>query len=152
MEKATKLKARKNLESKSDKGNNTQPCSFLSRDVSSLLRSTNSLGIILGDNEQDDVINSLNSLREVENFRMSESNKLAEASTYCSDVDILDQKSLNLICSEISKGLGDGGCDPKCLQTPVSQKMLEEVSVINIRKITGFFLDERHFLELQRVC
>jgi hypothetical protein len=45
-----------------------------------------------------------------------------DASTVCSNDDNIDIEALNLICSEISEGLGDGGCDPKCLQIPVSHK------------------------------
>jgi hypothetical protein len=53
-----------------------------------------------------------------------EENKVVvdDASTICSNDDYIDLEALNLICSEILEGLGDGGCDPKCLQTPVSQK------------------------------
>jgi hypothetical protein len=129
VEKATKLKAHKNLESMPDKGNEPQPCSFISRDDSSLLHTTKSLGVVLGDNKQD-IFNSLKSLRDIEGHRMIESKKLVEenkvmvddASTICFNDDNIDLEALNLICSEILKGQGDGGCDPKCLQTPVSQK------------------------------
>jgi hypothetical protein len=44
-----------------------------------------------------------------------------DVSTVCSLEDDFDLETLNLICSEISEGLGDGGYDPLCLQTPVSQ-------------------------------
>jgi hypothetical protein len=129
VDKATKLKAKKNLDSAPEKGKEPQPCSFISRDDSSLLNSAKSLGVVLGDNEQD-ILNSLKALRDIEGFRLVESKKLAEdnkvvvddASTFCSNDDVLDLEALNLICSEISEWLGDGGCDPKCLQTPVSQK------------------------------
>jgi hypothetical protein len=46
---------------------------------------------------------------------------LDETSTVCSLDENLDLQSLNLICSEVAKDLGDGGCDPLCLQTPLSQ-------------------------------
>jgi hypothetical protein len=129
VDKATKLKAKKNLDSAPGKGKEPQPCSFISRDDSSLLNSAKSLGVVLGDNEQD-ILNCLKALRDIEGFRLVESKKLVEdnkvvvddASTICSNDDVLDLEDLNLICSEISEGLGDGGCDPKCLQTPVSQK------------------------------
>ena len=65
MEKATKLKAHKNLESEPIKGNDPQPCSFISRDDSSLLHTTKSLGVVLGDNKQD-IFNLLNLLRDLE--------------------------------------------------------------------------------------
>jgi hypothetical protein len=95
VEKATKLKARKNLEFVPDKGNEPQPCSFISRDDSSLLHTTKSLGVVLGDNKQD-IFNSLKSLRDIEGHRMIESKKLVEenkvvvddASTICSNDDI----------------------------------------------------------------
>ena len=48
--------------------------------------------------------------------------ELDDASIVCSADDNLDLEALNLICSDISEGLGDGCCDPVCLQTPVSQK------------------------------
>jgi hypothetical protein len=129
LEKASKLKARKNLDTSSDKGKETQPISFISRDDSTLLAATKSLGGVLGVNEQA-VSNSLQSLRDLElyslnvNERLVEGNKilLDDTSTICSADDNIDLEALNLICSEISEGLGDGGCDPVCLQTPVSQK------------------------------
>jgi hypothetical protein len=52
LEKATKLKARKNLDYAPDKGNELQSCSFISRNDSSLLDTAKSLGVVLGDNEQ----------------------------------------------------------------------------------------------------
>jgi hypothetical protein len=55
-------------------------------------------------------------LRE-ENFVLVE-----DALTVCSNEDSVDLEALNLICSEVAEGLGDGGCDPLILQTPVSQK------------------------------
>ena len=39
-----------------------------------------------------------------------------------SEGDILDYEALNLIYAEAAKVLGDEGCDPVCLQSPVSQK------------------------------
>ena len=125
LEKATKLKARNNLDSAADKGKKPQPCSFISRDDSSLLDSTKSLGIVLGANEQA-ISDSIKFLREVELFRLNGKKGLVEelddASIVCSADDNLDLEASNLICSDILDGLGDGGCDPVCLQTPVSPK------------------------------
>jgi len=129
-EKAAKLKAKKNLESALDKGKMQQPPSFISRDDSSLVNSTSSLGVVLGSNDHD-IFNSLKCLKDIEHNRLLENAKLREenfvlvedASTVCSNEDIVDLEALNLICSEIAEGLGDGGCDPLILQTPVSQKM-----------------------------
>jgi len=128
-EKAAKLKARKNLESALDKGKLQQPTSFTSRDVSSLLTSSKSIGVVLGNNEHD-IFNSLKCLKDIEFSRLNENDKLREdnivlvedASTVCSNEDNLDLEALNLICSEIAEGLGDGGCDPLILQPPVSLK------------------------------
>ena len=125
LEKATKLKARRNMDSSSIKG--TEPLYFDVFDDSSLLASTSSLGISLGANEQE-VTLSLQHLRDIESTRMSESNSLkvdnssllGDASTVCSVDEDLDLDALNLICAEISEDLGDGGCDPLCLQTPIS--------------------------------
>jgi len=129
-EKVAKLKAKKNLESATEKGKTQQPHSFISRDDSSLLSSTKSLGVVLGSNDHD-IFNSLKCLKDIEHNRLLENAKLREenfvlvedASTVCSNEDIVDLEALNLICSEIAEGLGDGGCDPLILQTPVSQKM-----------------------------
>jgi len=129
-EKAAKLKAKKNLEFALDKGKMQQPPSFISRDDSSLVNSTSSLGVVLGSNDHD-IFNSLKCLKDIEHNRLLENAKLREenfvlvedASTVCSNEDIVDLEALNLICSEIAEGLGDGGCDPLILQTPVSQKM-----------------------------
>ena len=129
VDKATKLKAKRNMDTTPDKGKEPQPCSFISRDDSSLLNSATSIGVVLGDNEYE-ILNSLNSLRDLEKFRLSQNKKLVDdnnivlddASTVCSNDDGIDLEALNFICSEISEGLGDGGCDPKCLQTPVSWK------------------------------
>jgi hypothetical protein len=59
----------------------------------------------------------------VESKKIVDTNKVEidDVSTVYSFEDCLDLEALNLICSEIVEGLGDGGCDPKCLQTPVSQ-------------------------------
>ena len=73
---------------------------------------------------------SLQHLRDIESTRMSESNLLkvdnssllGDASTVCSVDEDLDLDALNHICAEISEDLGDGGCDPLCLQTPASLK------------------------------
>jgi len=128
LEKATKLKARRNLDSSSAKGKESQPMSFNILDDSDLLARTNSLGVILGNNEQE-VLCSLNNLRTLERHRLNEVDHLVvgnkcnldDASTVCSLEDNLELEALNFICSEISEGLGDAGCDPLCLQTPVSQ-------------------------------
>jgi hypothetical protein len=45
-----------------------------------------------------------------------------EALTVCSNEESVHLEALNLICADIAEGLGDGGCDPLILQTPVSQK------------------------------
>ena len=126
LEKATKLKARRNMNSSSIKGKE-QPLSFDVFDDSSLLAYTSTLGISLGANEQE-VTLSLQHLRDIESTRMSESNLLkvdnssllGDASTVCSVDEDLDLDALNLICAKISEDLGDGGCDPLCLQTPIS--------------------------------
>jgi hypothetical protein len=59
-----------------------------------------------------------------ESSRLVEKNQLVDddTSTLCSNEESINFQALNLICAEISKGLGDRGCDPKCLQTPISQK------------------------------
>jgi len=129
VDKATKLKTKRNMDTTPDKGKEPQPCSFISRDDSSLLNSATSIGVVLGDNEYE-ILNSLNSLRDLEKFRLNQNKKLVDdnnivlddASIVCSNDDGIDLEALNFICSEISEGLGDGGCDPKCLQTPVSRK------------------------------
>jgi hypothetical protein len=127
LEKATKLKARKNMDSASLKGNGIQPQSFNFADDSYLLASTGALGISLGVNEQE-ISASLLSLKDLESRRLAENialethnRALDDASTVCSGDENLDLESLNLICADIADDLGDGGCDPSCLQTPVSQ-------------------------------
>jgi hypothetical protein len=128
-EKTARLKAKKNLESTLDKGKLQQPPSFIFRDDSSLLNATRSIGVVLGNNEHD-VFNSLKSLKDQEYNRMTENAKLREenfvlvedASTVCSNEDSVDLEALNLICSEVAEGLGDGGCDLLILKTPVSPK------------------------------
>jgi len=153
-EKAAKLKAKKNLESALDKGKMQQPPSFISRDDSSLVNSTSSLGVVLGSNDHD-IFNSLKCLKDIEHNRLLENAKLREenfvlvedASTVCSNEDIVDLEALNLICSEIAEGLGDGGCDPLILQTPVSQKMRGRHRQKKNHK-KRVVQDERNFLEL----
>ena len=57
----------------------------------------------------------------MENFASQlENNNLDDATTVCSLDDNIDLETLNLICADISEDLGDGGCDPSCLQTPIS--------------------------------
>jgi hypothetical protein len=131
-EKAAKLKAKKNLESVIDKGKTQQPPSFITRGDASLLNSTKSIGVVLGSTEHD-VLKSIKCLKDLEYNRLLENAKLRDekfvlvedASTECSNVDNVDLEDLNLICSEIAEGLGDGGCDPLILQTPVSLKKSE---------------------------
>ena len=128
-EKAAKLKARKNLDSPTEEGNLKQPYSFISRDDASILYASRSLGVVLGDNDKA-VFNSLKRLKDLEFSSLVESEKLRKqsslaveaASTVCSTEDNLDLETLNLVYSEIAEGLGDGGCDPLILQTPISQK------------------------------
>jgi hypothetical protein len=74
LEKATKLKARKNLDSAPDKGKEPQPCSFISCDDSFLLDTAKYLEVVLGDNEQA-ILDSLKSLRDVELYRMNDKKK-----------------------------------------------------------------------------
>ena len=141
LEKAMKLKARKNLNASSVKGNETLPHSFDILDDSMLLHTTSSLGISLGSNEQE-VSLSLKSLRDIEFARMSANNSLEEkskamlddTSTVCSLEENMDLEALNLICVEISEDLGDGGCDPLYLQTPISHSK-KSSSKLNKKKI-----------------
>jgi hypothetical protein len=127
-EKAARLKAKKNLESTLDKGKFQQPISFITRDDSSLINATKSLGVVLGNNDHN-VFNALKSLKDQEFFRLVENAKLRDenfvlvedASTVCFNDDSVDLEGLNFICSDIVEGLGDGGCDLLILQTPVSQ-------------------------------
>jgi len=157
LEKATKLKARRNLDSSSAKGKESQPMSFNILDDFDLLARTNSFGVILGNNEQE-VLCSINNLRTLERHRLNEVDHLVvgnkcildDASTVCSLEDNLELEALNFICSQISEGLGDGGCDPLCLQTPVSQTT--KASSKNREKKLKIRLNERNFLELQRFC
>lgn len=129
LERATQLKARRNLDSSSGKGKGSQPLSYNILDDSDFLSRANSLGVFLGNNEQE-VSYSINAFRDLEFHRQNEvdqlvagsKNNLDDASTVCSLEENLDLEALNFICSEISEGLGDGGCDPLCLQTPVSHK------------------------------
>jgi hypothetical protein len=115
------------MDSSSIKGKE-QPLSFDVFDDFSLLASTSTLGISLGANEQE-VAFSMQFLRDLESHRLSESNILEvenkswldDASIVCSLEENMDLDALNLICAKISEDLGDGGCDPLCLQTPISQ-------------------------------
>jgi len=114
------------LDSSSGKGKEKFPSTFHTLDDSYLITTTNLLGVILGDNEQT-VALSLNSLRDLEALRVNDPKRIEEGmkfvsddtSTVCSIEDKIDAEALNLICSEISEGLCDGGYDPLCLQTPL---------------------------------
>jgi hypothetical protein len=127
MEKATKLKARKNLDSTAAKGNKPLPSSFHNLDDSVILATTDSLGINLGD-DVSSVLDSVHSLKQIELQRFNdfcssskeEKRSCEENSSVCSE-DNVDIDALNTICSEIAESLGDGGCDPLCLHTPLSQ-------------------------------
>jgi len=157
LEKAMKLKARKNLNASSVKGNETLPHSFDILDDSMLLHTTSSLGISLGSNEQE-VSLSLKSLRDIEFARMSANNSLEEkskamlddTSTVCSLEENMDLEALNLICVEISEDLGDGAVT-LCVYRPLYHIPKNLVPSL-IRKKLDTILDERNFLELQRVC
>jgi hypothetical protein len=86
------------------------------------------------------VSNSLNSLRDLEGKRLSESEFLVnhnvanvdETTSICSLDENFELEALNLICSKITEDLGDGGCDPLCLQTPISH--YKKVRVKNWKK------------------
>lgn len=127
MEKATKLKARKNLDSTAAKGNKPLPSSFHNLDDSVILATTDSLGINLGD-DVSSVLDSVHSLKQIELQRFNdfcssskeEKRSCEENSSVCSE-DNVDIDALNTICSEIAESLGDGGYDPLCLHTPLSQ-------------------------------
>jgi hypothetical protein len=71
LEKATKLKACKNLDTASLKGKETQLCSFDTLDDSILLAATSSLGISFGINEHE-ISNSLKALKDLESVRLAE--------------------------------------------------------------------------------
>ena len=111
-----------------EKGNSQQPLSFVTRDDSSLIASTKSLGLLLGSNVHS-AFDALKLLKDQEFSRLADSAKLKDdnsvlvedVSTVCSNDDSVDLEALNLICSDVIEGLGDGGCDPLILQTPVSQ-------------------------------
>jgi hypothetical protein len=115
-----------------------------------LLASTSSLGIVLGASDQE-VSLTLSSLRDLESQRLRDfslnhvSTILDETSTVCSLDENLDLQSLNLICSEVAEDLGDGGCDPLCLHTPLSQFKKKKV-IVGRKGKNG--LNERSFLEL----
>ena len=127
LEKASKLKACKNLDSSPGEGNRFFTNSFHTVDDSILQSSINSLGIAIGSSEKE-VSLSLTSLRDIEVHRLNENIRLEkdlffdDASTLCSIEENIDLEALNFICSEVSEGLGDGGCNSLCLQTPVSPK------------------------------
>jgi hypothetical protein len=128
IDKAARPKAKKNLESVPEKGNSQQPLSFVSRDDSSLIASTKSLGVLLGSNVHS-VFDALKSLKDLEFSRLADSTSFREdnpvlvedVASVCSTDDSVDLEALNLICSDVIEGLGDGGCDPLILQTLVSQ-------------------------------
>jgi hypothetical protein len=71
LEKATQLKACKNLDTASLKGKETQLCSFDTLDDSILLAATSSLGISFGINEHE-ISNSLKALKDLESVRLAE--------------------------------------------------------------------------------
>ena len=119
MEKATKLKARKNLDDATNKCNSSQNLSFNKLVDSDIIARTSSLGVVLGKTE-DAVLSTVKSLREIEITRMNESvslkegkiNNLDEVTTECSIDKGIDLQALNFLCSEITDCLCDGGCDP----------------------------------------
>jgi hypothetical protein len=133
VEKAVELKARQNLESMNEKDIISQPPSFISCDDNFLFNSTKSLGVLLGENEVE-VNKSIVCLKDIEKQRLLEFSKSAvitkdlmqDVSSVCSFDDGLHLENLNFICSEIAEGLGDVGCDPKCLPNPVSQSKISK--------------------------
>jgi len=125
LEKATAMKARRNLDTTSFKGKETQPLSFNSFDNSLLLQSTSLIGA-LGSNDLE-VSASLKKLKDLEESRLAKkkvveniSLEADDISSVCSWDDRMDLEALNIICAGISEDLGDGGCDPLSLQSPVS--------------------------------
>jgi hypothetical protein len=84
LEKAAKLKARQNLEHTSGKGKDPQNISFIFRDDTFLFNSSKSLGILLGDNELD-MHNSLEILRQIERQHLHDSKLLMESNRLVAD-------------------------------------------------------------------
>ena len=56
-----------------------------------------------------------------------------ETTSICSLDENFDLEALNLICLEITEDLGDGGCDPLCLQTNISH--YKKVRAKNRKKV-----------------
>jgi hypothetical protein len=110
------------------------------------------LEVVLEANEQE-VSLSLNSLRDLEVQRLCESGKLVnhnitnldETSSVCSLEENLELEALNLICSDITEDLGDGGCD-LCVYRPPYHSIKRHVQRVGRKLKKG--LDERNFLEL----
>jgi len=130
LERASKVKASRNLEGTTSKGKGSKIASFNTFDVSTFLTNTNQLGVSLG-NSVPEIESSVDFLRELESSRLAEAeqsstrklnNALDDGQSMGSEGDILDFEALNLICAEAAEVLGDGGCDPVCLRSPVSQK------------------------------
>jgi hypothetical protein len=136
VEKAAKLKARKNLEEFTPKGNSEIPSFNLFNDEL-LVEMSNQIGVNLG-NSQDAISQSISMLRQHE-ILWSKSvidlgNTLDESGQVVQNCNVTDHdensvgsiednpdiEALNLICEEVAECLGDGGCNPFDLQTPVS--------------------------------
>ena len=85
----------------------------------------------MGCNDSE-ILNLINLLKDVEYNRFVERASRVEncdlvddTLTVCSNDDIIDLEAINLICSDIAEGLGDGGCDPLILQSPIPHKNKE---------------------------
>jgi len=92
-----------------------------------MLQSASILGVSFGSNAQE-ISESIKNLKDLESSRITSSNVLNiqnnvidDTSTVCSVEETVDLEMLNLICADIAEDLCDGGCDPLCLQTPVSR-------------------------------
>ena len=115
------------------KSNVSQHSSFVPLSDDIIAERTASLGIVLGNNASE-IVKTVYNLKELEERRLSEvvclQNSLdtnTDNISVCSQDESIDLETLNLLWSEISECLGDGGCDPLVLQTPlIAQRRQEE--------------------------
>ena len=118
------MKARRNLEVVTPKGNATAPLSFTCFDESDLVSKASSLGVSLGSNHEQ-VAQTVFGFREIELQRVqdcatkTDNNKGEDGAE--TDDNSIDLEALTNLCGEITECLGDGECDLSDLHVPLSQ-------------------------------
>jgi hypothetical protein len=122
LEKATMLKAKKNLDGTPNKGNPSSVSSFFNVENSVLASKVASLGVSLGSSGEQ-VNKALVRLKSVEKGRLHERVQLEQQNLQEDEGSVdgdIDLQALSSLCNDLTDCVGDGDCDLNDLQFSIS--------------------------------